>query len=486
MSSSTQRRVTMHNARRSKVDGHVFTPKHNDRDFEQDKAAHIDQSRQDLNAYWNCYGGGTFEECEKRYYEEHFGPALEAKNQAAIAARHPERVISMDEYRRAGRTCPEEQIIMLGDKHQQHDRDLYLRVLHDQLAWERAKYPQAVILNAALHMDEQGGPHFHIRRVWVGHDQEGREVVGQSKALAEMGVQPPDQAKDYGRHNNSKMSYTTDCRHHLQELCQGYGLQIETTPKERGKQGRSQAEYITEQQEARLDEAQRDLTLTEYERDKAADERDRLTAQNAQQAARNEELRQQGADLAAEIGRQEVLASTARGNAQQAKKIEQRAREATSATMAEMEETKKKAAQQEELLSQRGPLADRPRHGMGRKYVKVFEDEIPAMDRLLQANPHVLEAQEEANRITRAAERRVLEIRQQGQKELNAIQSRIGRLEEKANSLTEGMASSQLHRYKQREEILKASYPGVWRELFGGGKPPKQKNRGWDDPGGRD
>jgi len=400
--SSTQRRVTMHNARKSKVDGHVFTPKHNDRDFDLDKAAHIDQGRQAENYYWNCYGqGSTFEEAEKRYYQEHFSAALEARNQAAIAARHPERVITLDEYRKAARTCPEEQIVMLGDKHQQHDRQTYLRILREQLAWERERFPQAVTLNVALHLDEQGGAHFHVRRVWVGHDQAGREVVGQSKALAEMGVEPPDQGKAYGRHNNAKMTYTAECRAHLQELCRAYGLEIETKPRERGKQGRSQAEYVTEQQEARLERAQEDLILTEHERDRAAEERDRLEAQNAQQAARNEELRAEGADLAAEIGRQEVLASTARGNAQQAKKIEQRAREATQRAIEEAETKQAElAAIDGQILTARQAAAMEGQHKktLDGKYYKVPVQEykdMMATVRLVEAAQDIVTRQDQ-------------------------------------------------------------------------------------------
>ncbi len=55
-------RLTKHNGRKNKSG--VYRVKHNDRNFDLDKAEHIDKEKTKDNVYWHCYGEEklTFEE----------------------------------------------------------------------------------------------------------------------------------------------------------------------------------------------------------------------------------------------------------------------------------------------------------------------------------------------------------------------------------------------------------------------------------------
>ena len=266
MSDKKKMRVTSHNGRHGK--NGVYSPKHNDRRFPIENAEHIDQDRMMDNRYWHCYATNdpdlSFEEVEKRFYEEHFTAALEDRNERNIRSRHPERVITMDDYRTAKRSCPEETLLQIGHRMQTVDADTLLDIAGEYLDWETETFPNCHVLDVALHVDEQGAPHMHERKVWIAHDKAGREIVGQSKALEEMGVLPPEPDKKRGRHNNAKMTYSAACRAKFAEICQNHGLEIESMPREASKSGLSLLEYKTQQEEASymaLKGAQADLSL---------------------------------------------------------------------------------------------------------------------------------------------------------------------------------------------------------------------------------
>ena len=244
-------RATTHNGRASRKG--AYLAKHNDRRFDLDKAEHIDQDRTEKNIYWHCmmpeHPEMDFEQVEQAFYTHTFKDGLQAKNAMYKQHGNDKNIQTIEEYRRNPRSCPEEQIFMLGNK------DFYIpvktleQICKEQLAWEEKEFPQVKVLDYAAHADEQGAPHIHIRRAWIGHDKAGNAVIGQNKALKEMGVERPDTNKPQTRYNNAKITYTRKCREHLIELCRGYGIDIELQPRERSEMGLTQAEYKTRQEE---------------------------------------------------------------------------------------------------------------------------------------------------------------------------------------------------------------------------------------------
>lgn len=245
-----QMRATTHNGRASRKG--AYLAKHNDRRFDLDKAEHIDQDRTAKNIYWHCmpeHPEMDFEQVEQAFYIHTFKDGLQAKNAMYKQHGNDKNIQTIEEYRRNPRSCPEEQIFMLGNK------DFYIpvktleQICKEQLAWEEKEFPQVKVLDYAAHADEQGAPHIHIRRAWIGHDKAGNAVIGQNKALKEMGVERPDTNKPQTRYNNAKITYTRKCREHLIELCRGYGIDIEMQPKERSETGLTQTEYKARQEE---------------------------------------------------------------------------------------------------------------------------------------------------------------------------------------------------------------------------------------------
>lgn len=251
-------RVTSHNGRAG-TDG-AYSAKHNDRNFDLKTADHIDPERSSGNWYWKWdKTANSFEEAEKNFYDKHFADMLQKRNDTYIKNGHRERIQSMDSYRANPKSCPEETILQIGRDGQTVDPALLQKICIDHINWMIKRYPQARLLDVALHVDEEGAPHMHMRQVWVGHDKYGNLCVGQAKALAEMGINRPDPSKPQSRHNNAKMVYTRECRKHLIEVCRQHGLDIEEEPKEASESGLTLLEYKRRQEQMKLKDLQNEI-----------------------------------------------------------------------------------------------------------------------------------------------------------------------------------------------------------------------------------
>lgn len=246
----SKNRTTLHNGRKNRQ-GQAYRASHNDRKFDLDKAEHIEQERTKENIYWHYLQKENpdmdFSTAEKTFYKDHFEEALSIRNSSYIQHGNKKQVRTLEEYMQEH--CPEETIWMIGNAEDMIPAKILHNVWTEQKTWMEAMFPQVTVLDWALHVDEQGAPHIHERHVFIGHDKRGLEVVGQNKALAEMGISAPNSQRPTGRHNNAKMTYTAICRQHFQELCKRHGLDIEVQPRERSEMGLTQAEYKTRQEE---------------------------------------------------------------------------------------------------------------------------------------------------------------------------------------------------------------------------------------------
>lgn len=246
----SKNRTTLHNGRKNKQ-GQAYSPRHNDRKFDLDKAEHIEQERTKGNVYWHYLQKENpdmdFSTAEKVFYKNHFEEALKIRNSSYIQHGNKKQVKTLEEYMQEH--CPEETIWMIGNAEDMIPAKILHNVWKEQKTWMETTFPQMNVLDWALHVDEQGAPHIHERHVFIGHDKRGLEVVGQNKALAEMGISAPNPQRPTGRHNNAKMTYTAICRQHFQELCKRHGLDIEVQPRERSEMGLTQAEYKARQEE---------------------------------------------------------------------------------------------------------------------------------------------------------------------------------------------------------------------------------------------
>ena len=322
-----QMRATTHNGRASRKG--AYLAKHNDRRFDLDKAEHIDQDRTAKNIYWHCmpeHPEMDFEQVEQAFYTHTFKDGLQAKNAMYKQHGNDKNIQTIEEYRRNPRSCPEEQIFMLGNK------DFYIpvktleQICKEQLAWEEKEFPQVKVLDYAAHADEQGAPHIHIRRAWIGHDKAGNAVIGQNKALKEMGIERPDTSKPQTRYNNAKITYTRKCREHLIELCRGYGIDIEKQPKERSETGLTQTEYKARQEDkkamaAELRQQAVEQAAATIKKEISEDEFDRELANFWGDIEKNDHL-QELADIQAENNRlREELTSAKSEKAKELRRI---------------------------------------------------------------------------------------------------------------------------------------------------------------------
>lgn len=293
-------RMTIHNGRAGK-DG-AYNPRHNDRQFDISHAEHIDPERVKSNIYWNWTGnpGKTFEAAEAAFYEEHCREYLDAVNQRHREQRHPERVRDMDAYRTARQTCPEETLLMIGNKNE-YLPPRTLRAICEKLKdWEENTVSGLRVLDMALHVDEEGAPHIHMRRAWIYRDENGIESIAQSNALQAAGIPLPHPDKAAGRHNNRKQTFSAMERQALYEICQEYGIEslLETKPRERSRSGREFEDYKAEQAEKRARAAEMRAKMAEektrqaeasLQKIKGAKTHAQKRTQQAQERAREQE-----------------------------------------------------------------------------------------------------------------------------------------------------------------------------------------------------
>ena len=338
-------RMTIHNGRAGK--NGTYSPKHNDRNFDISSAEHIDPERMPGNVYWNWTGKNiSFEDAEKEFYELHCREHLDAVNQRHREQRHPERVRDMDAYRTARQTCPEETLLMIGNK-DEHLPPKTLRAICEKLKdWEENTVSGLRVLDMALHVDEEGAPHIHMRRAWIYRDENNVESIAQSKALQAAGVPLPHPDKPAGRHNNRKQVFSAMERQALYEICREYGLEslLEMQPREKSRSGREFEDYKANKAEERAKAAEMRARMAE-EKTKQAEESLRKIkgakthaqkrTQQAQERAQEQESRNNTLRAAeSEIrGKMEREQTTAR----QLAEMNQKARQELKATRSELE-----------------------------------------------------------------------------------------------------------------------------------------------------
>lgn len=262
-------RITTNNSRRS-AGGRVYSPRHNDRTFSVENAPHINHARTADNWEWTWLENDgvlcSFEDAEREYYARHISDHLQAVNCRYEAQRHSERVRSLDEYRRAPQSCPEETIVCIGNREHHPDPSELLAAYLELQHWQQHQFPQLHVLDYAMHLDEQGAPHIHERHVWTYTDADGHLAIGQARALKQMGIERPHPEQPRSRYNNEKMTYTQAVREKFVEICRQRGLEIKTQPREHSQSGLTLLEYQSRQEEQRLQELQREADSLEIDR----------------------------------------------------------------------------------------------------------------------------------------------------------------------------------------------------------------------------
>lgn len=252
-------RVTSHN-------GRWGSPKHNGRNFDAERAGHIDAGRVSQNQYWvwdmeaEEMDPEAFEGSELRYYNEQFGAALAAQNERHRKHGDHKRVRTMEEVMSARQRRPEESIWQIGDMNAGTDPEVFMECVNEYMAfqmdWSEEHGNPFQFLNAAVHLDE-ASPHAHVRRVWQYQDAAGVWQIGQNKALEAAGVPLPDPTKPEGAKNNRKMVFDAMCREKWLDICEAHGFTVEREA------DASHTNHIPKEQYIELQERVRELQAKE-------------------------------------------------------------------------------------------------------------------------------------------------------------------------------------------------------------------------------
>lgn len=351
-------RMTIHNARTSKLG--AFTPRHNDRNFDISHAEHIDPERTKSNVYWNWTGKQmSFEDAEKTFYEEHCREYLDAVNQRYQEQRHPERVKDMDAYRKSPRTCPEETLLMIGNRDEHLPPNTLRAICEDLRNWEENAIPDLKILDMALHVDEEGAPHVHMRKAWIYKDKYGVESISQGKALEKAGIPLPHPDKPQGRNNNRKQTFSQQERQALYEICRSYGLEslLEMQPREKSRSGREledykagKAEERAQAAEIRAKAAEQKALQMEQERDAARTERERIRGALTHARARAEKAEKRAEEQQAENSRLKTVESQIRGDMERQQRIARQLADMNQKTRHKLQKTIKRLQELEPYL----------------------------------------------------------------------------------------------------------------------------------------
>lgn len=236
--------------------GRLGSARHNDREFDLEKASHIDRERSVNNEYFCCYPEMSFVEAEKKFYAENFREMIEDINFRAERSYHPERKTNAEKLIKSKKTMPEEVIFQIGDKDSVSEitAEQVKSVFEEFNQWHEKKFGEFIkTLSIAFHQDEKTF-HFHVRRVWTYDNPKGFKAIGQHKALEQMGYQLPDSSKARGRHNNLKQVYTAECRQMWLDLCHEKGIEVEREPLYRAptEQNLKKNDFIIRKQEKEI------------------------------------------------------------------------------------------------------------------------------------------------------------------------------------------------------------------------------------------
>ena len=295
-------RATTHSGRAGK--NGAYNPRHNDRNFDIGNAEHIDPERVKNNHYWNWTGNlqMSFEDAEAAFYEKHCRAHLDAQNNRYRAQRHAERVRSIDEYRQARQTCPEEVILMVGNRDEHAGPETLWQICKEFKDWQEKTFPGLRVLDMALHADEEGAPHVHARQVWLYSDKDGMQAVGQDKCLQAAGIPLPHPDKPRSRYNNRKQTASRMMREQFFSICRehGFGSMLETTPREASRSGRELEDYKANEAQKRAQAAEMRAKMAEektrqaetsLQRIKGAKTHAQKRTQRAQEQAQEQESR---------------------------------------------------------------------------------------------------------------------------------------------------------------------------------------------------
>lgn len=272
----------------------------------------IDYDRTSQNKVWTRYKDmANVVEAEKRFYNEKFTEELEMQNTKYRKKGNYSRVRTMDDWMKAERHRPVENILQIGDMNCHIDAGDLWSCYVKFTAWRNERYGNHLaLISATMHVDESTS-HIHERYVLHYKDAQGVLHTGMKKSLEAAGVELFDPSKPEGQFNNRKMTFDAECREKWldiveQELQNYKDVELDRTVDLERKQSRikhmgvdswrayqgamnrvSRTVYILKKKEEELREKEDDIIM---EREQLNEDAERLRLAAEQQDANLEDI----------------------------------------------------------------------------------------------------------------------------------------------------------------------------------------------------
>ena len=270
------------------------TGKHNDRTFDLNKATHIDQTRQNDNFYINryLYDSITFEECERRYFQENYSQGLEIQNEKYRKRRQYGYIRSIDDLMKGEKTQVKEMILQIGNKDNHPAKEVLLECVHQFNEEFNKRYgTNAHILNIAIHNDETTS-HAHIRFICDFVDKDGIKKICTDKALKKLGIKPPKATAKTDRYNNALQTFTEQIRFIWNQIIKNHGIEIDDTVINASQKHLTVLEYKTKKLQEEITDHSRQIAGQDLEISKKQNELYALDRQISTKKKKLEELEQ--------------------------------------------------------------------------------------------------------------------------------------------------------------------------------------------------
>ena len=270
------------------------TGKHNDRTFDLNKATHIDQTRQNDNFYINRYldDSITFEECERRYFQENYSQGLEIQNEKYRKRRQYGYIRSIDDLMKGEKTQVKEMILQIGNKDDHPAKEVLLECVHQFNEEFNKRYgTNAHILNIAIHNDETTS-HAHIRFICDFVDKDGIKKICTDKALKKLGIKPPKATAKTDRYNNALQTFTEQIRFIWNQIIKNHGIEIDDTVINASQKHLTVLEYKTKKLQEEITDHSRQIAGQDLEISKKQNELYALDRQISTKKKKLEELEQ--------------------------------------------------------------------------------------------------------------------------------------------------------------------------------------------------
>ena len=224
-------KISMRQARKNEN----ASAKHNNREFDLDKAKHINQEKTKDNIIitYDNQPFDTLKSVELKFYNERYGKWLNQKNNNYIKDGHKEKTKTMEEMMTIKNYKPVEILLQVGDKDDNIGDEKFIQVINNLLKEMKIKYPNFQMIDASIHLDETT-PHCHLRGIFdIYNEKYDRYEIFQKRALNEMGFYQPDLTKPETKFNNCKISFDKDFREMIAKIVKKVtDIKVDLIPRE--------------------------------------------------------------------------------------------------------------------------------------------------------------------------------------------------------------------------------------------------------------